>query len=173
MWSREWFVKVWDVNIFVSRVAVSLRIPGLKKLLAPKVVGGNFAYKMFHLIWYFGKLVAGKTLSLTKGGRNWRYHGNRNMYDITSICMPSFEFNAKAIGIYYKLLWMIWLNAWNEWRRIPTWNSSCKEPSKLILRSAIEKVHTCAHKENNWAKQMSSFSDQTTRLGREGGFCSL
>ena len=72
------------------------------------------AYKMFHLIllgnfWYFWKLVAEKTLSLTTGGRNRRYHGNRNMYDITLICMPSFKFNAKAIGICYKLLWMICL----------------------------------------------------------------
>ena len=34
---REGFVNIWDVNMFVSRVAISLRIPGLEKKSLMKI----------------------------------------------------------------------------------------------------------------------------------------
>ena len=55
-WLCEGFVNIWDVNVFVSRVAVSLRIPGLKKKSLVKIMSPIHICRMVE-VYGMDKLV--------------------------------------------------------------------------------------------------------------------
>ena len=55
-WLREGFGNIWDVNVFVSRVAVSLRIPGLKKKSLVKITSPVYNCRMV-VVYTMDKLV--------------------------------------------------------------------------------------------------------------------